>query len=184
LSFDLEASLGRLEPQKRVSALSRRPDAPLDFADIVSAAGPELLLDSCVTIDLIQDRAPAELDSLLEARVANHSTVVLAQLTHLFGRLDPAHPKTPATLKVLRAAIAAIPGHRLACPSIRASGEAGILGGLVARLTGRETNQALLNDALIHCQAVENGHSVLTANLAEFDLFDQIIPGSTTFYRT
>lgn len=183
MSFDLEASLRRLKPHKRLSSLSRRSDADLVFVDAVSAAGPELLIDTCVIIDLIQDRAPPELDALLTARIVSHSTVVLAELTHLFGRLDPAHPDTPQTLKALKSAVTAIPAHRMTAPSARASGEAGILAGMVARLTGRKADQALLDDALIHCQAIENGHTVLTANVAEFDLFDQLMPGRLIFYR-
>jgi hypothetical protein len=47
------------------------------------------VLDTCVYIDELQGRPPAPLDELLETRIVNHSTVCLAELTHLFGRLDP-----------------------------------------------------------------------------------------------
>ena len=63
-------------------------------------------------------------------------------------------------------------------PSLNAAGEAGILAGLAARLSsielGRE--QALLNDAMLYLQAVENGQMVLTRNIRDFDWFDQLFP--------
>jgi hypothetical protein len=36
--------------------------------------------------------------------------------------------------------------------------------------------QALLNDAILYLQGVENGHTVLTRNIREFDCFDQLLP--------
>jgi len=54
----------------------------------------------------------------------------------------------------------------------------GILAGLIARLStvesGRE--QALLNDAALYLQAVDNGQKVLTRNVRDFDWFDQLFP--------
>ena len=57
-------------------------------------------------------------------------------------------------------------------------GDAGILAGIIARLSDVDTarEQALLNDAILYLQAVENGHMVLTRNIQEFDYFDQLLP--------
>jgi hypothetical protein len=47
---------------------------------------------------------------------------------------------------------------------------------------GRE--QALLNDAILYLQAVENGQMLLTRNIREFDWFDQLLPRNRLlFYR-
>ena len=117
-------------------------------------------------------------------RVANHSTVALAELTHLFGRLDPGHVDTRRVLGPLSGAIDDIPPHRLTAPSARCSGEAGMLAGLTARLGGRGADLALLNDASLFLQAREIGCTILTRNLSDFDLFDQLLPGSSLlFYR-
>ena len=76
--------------------------------------------------------------------------------------------------------------HRLTAPSIEVLGEAGILAGLTARLTqveaGRE--QALLNDATIYLQGVQNGQIVLTRNIREFDFFDQLLPRNRVLLYT
>ncbi len=139
-------------------------------------AGPELLLDTCVYIDVLQGRTPLAVDDLLCPRLLNHSTICLAELTYAFGRLDPQHAGTRRSLATIAAVIADIPAHRLLQPSRQAMGEASILAGMVSRLTDQAKNEhpALLNDAIIYLQAVEQGQVVLTRNLCDFDLPDQL----------
>lgn len=104
--------------------------------------------------------------------------------THLIGALDPAHAGTVNVLKQLGQTIDNIPPHRLTPPSIRAAGEAGMLAGLVVRLTGQSNSIALLNDAALFLQAAEMGCDLLTGNVWDFDWFDQLLPGSgLLFYR-
>lgn len=187
MSFDLARALRRLKPERRHAKLTRRPDDALPFVANPPGPGPELLLDTSVYIDLLQGRTPDSVDRLLQLRVNNHSSVCLSELAHLFGRLDPSDRRTAGVLGEIRGVIADIPAHRLSAPSVRSSGEAGILAGLVARLGGTESQraQATLNDALLYAQASEHGHVVLTRNIREFDFFDQIWPGERVlFYRT
>jgi len=133
---------------------------------------------------MLQGPAPEAVDRLLEARIVNHSAVALAELTHLIGALDPAHPGTAPVLKRLGEVIDNVAAHRLSGPSVRACGEAGMLAGLVTRLAGRRKDVALLNDALLFLQAAEMGCELLTGNVEEFDWFDQIVPGTgVMFYR-
>jgi predicted nucleic acid-binding protein len=178
LSFDLKRSLRRLKPARRISRLKRRPDEALPFVSERPAGGLELLLDTCVYIDILQRRAPERVKRLLAVRLSNHSGVVVAELTHLFGRLDPRDDRTGRVLAEIAGIISDMPKHRLSAPSVNVLGEAGILAGLIARLStvdaGRE--QALLNDAMLYLQAVENGQAVLTRNVREFDWFDQLFP--------
>jgi predicted nucleic acid-binding protein len=185
LSFDLAAALRRIKVQRLSSAVARRNDDDLPFVPDQIEAGPELMLDTCVYIDVMQGRVPQVVDDLLVARISNHSSICLAELTHLFGRLDPKHPETPNTLKELRGVIEDdIPHHRLTAPSTRVLGEAGMLAGLVMRLSGSFKDQARLNDAILYLHALERGCVVLTRNLADFDLFHQLVPtGNVLFYR-
>jgi hypothetical protein len=79
-----------------------------------------------------------------------------------------------------------MPAHRLSPPSLNVLGEAGILSALTTRMagigSGRE--QALLNDAMVYLQALEQGQTVLTRNVREFDWFDQLLPSNRVlFYR-
>jgi len=184
LSFDLKRSLRRLKPTRRTARLDRRPDAALPFISEKPTGGPELLLDTCVYIDMLQRRAPVGLKTLLSARLCNHSGITLAELTHLFGRLDPRDGRTSSVTVELSEMILNIADHRLTAPSTHVLGEAGILAGLAARLTGTEAGPALLNDAVLYLQAIEQGQTIVTRNVREFDWFDQILPsGRVLLYR-
>ena len=185
LSFDLAAALRRIKPQRHARIVARRADDELPFVPDQVEAGPELMLDTCVYIDVLQGKVPPAVEDLLVVRISNHSSICLAELTHLFGRLDPTAPRNPNTLKELRGVIKEdIPPHRLTAPSTRVLGEAGMLAGLTMRLTGRSKDQALLNDAILYLHALERGCVVLTRNLADFDVFHQLVPtGSVLFYR-
>jgi predicted nucleic acid-binding protein len=182
LSFDLSAALRRLRPQRSGARLTRRDVADLPMLD--SAAGPALLLDTCVYIDVLQGRAGAEVTSALSARLINHSGVSLCELTHAFGRLDPADPRTSGALRRVGAMIDAIPSHRLTTPTEAAFGQSGMLAGLVMRLAGEGEARTLQNDALLYLHAVERGLTVLTRNQRDFDFFDQLVPsGRVLFYQ-
>ncbi len=184
MGFERTKSLRRIKPQRKTNALARRTDADLPW---VGRPGPgaELLLDTCVYLDVLQGKTPAEVDEFLQLRIVNHSTIALAELTHLFGRLDPSHRGTRSVLSAMSGVIDDIPAHRLSAPPARAFGEAGMLAGLVTRLGDRAGGADLLNDALLFLQAREMGCALLTANLSDFDLFDQVVPGSgLLLYRT
>jgi predicted nucleic acid-binding protein len=184
LSFDLRRSLRRIKPQRAANVIQRRSIANLPVVQIPVSAGAELMLDTCVYIDVLQGRTPAGVDSLLGVRIVNHSTVCLAELTHLFGRLDPAHPDTKNVLREIRRTIEDMPDHRLSSPSAAAVGEAGMLAGLVARLSGAGHSQrlSLLNDASLYLQALEHGWVVLTRNARDFDCFDQLLPADRVLF--
>lgn len=186
MSFDIARALRRIKPQRAAATIKRRVPAELTSVARPASAGAELLLDSCVYIDILQGRSPQAVDELIRTRIVNHSTICLAELTHLFGRLDPSHGGTKAVLGEIRRIIEDIPGHRLTAPSMASMGEAGMLAGLVTRLSGgaRGDGSALLNDACIYLQALERGWTILTRNLRDYDLLDQLLPaGSVLFYE-
>ena len=178
LGFDRKASLRRIRPQRSAARLARRPEEALPLVHKAAVIGRELLLDTCVYIDVLQGKTPVEVYCLLENRIVNHSCVALAEMTHLMGALDPADKRTASVLKTLGRTIDDIPEHRLSAPSSRMFGEAGMLAGMVTRLSGQPHSIALLNDALLFLQAAATGCDLLTGNRRDFDFFDQIIPGT------
>jgi hypothetical protein len=124
-------------------------------------------------------------DALIEARTVNHLSVCVAELVHAFGRLDPRHPGTAAALRELANSVADIPPHRLRAASAAVVAEAGILAGLLCRLGGFKPGQQLaaLNDATLFLHALANGFVVLTRNVRDFDIMNQILPsGQVLFY--
>jgi predicted nucleic acid-binding protein len=148
-------------------------------------SGREFLLDSTVYIDTLQGRSPAEVDEVLRQPRSHHSAVTLGELTQAFGRLDPADPRTAAALRKIAKALSGIPPRRLSAPSVRAFAEAGMLAGLAARLRAADSGPALLNDALLLLHARETGRIVLTRNVRDFDVLQQLAPDTeVAFYRT
>jgi predicted nucleic acid-binding protein len=183
LSFDLQRSLCALKPQKRRGSLVHRADENLAWISDLPDYGPALLLDTCVYLDVLQGRSPDILDRLLTLRLCYHSSVCLAEMTHLFGRLDPADKRTDDVLQIVAETVDRIPPHRLVAPDIETWGEAGILAGELARRSGAGSNQ-FLNDALVFLQARRLGAIVLTRNIRDFDGLRQIVPSiPVVFYR-
>ena len=187
MRVDLARSLRRIKPARFNGSLSRRVDADLDFVEAVPLLGLPLLLDTCVYIDNLEGSLPAGVETLLRARTSLHLSVVLGELSHNFGRLDPGHPHTREHLNGLAGIIEDIPLYRLDDVSAGVTLEAGILSGLVFRLGGFQPGHevAALNDATIYLHALERGYTVLTRNIRDFDFMNQIVPsGRVIFYRT
>jgi hypothetical protein len=186
LGFDLDAALRWLKPQRKRRPLSRHPDNKLGWVDQVPTIGAPVLLDATVYIDTLQGRSPAALDTFISLRTCNHSSVCLSELTHLFGRLNPADPRTEGALDVMAQTIRDIPAHRLIAPDAEMWGTGGILAGILFRLgqypAGAE--RKCLNDALVYLQGRKLGWPVVTGNIKDFDLLNQLVPdGRILLYR-
>jgi len=188
LAFDLGSALRSLKPQRRTGGLERRPDSALSWAGDPPPVGGALLLDTSVYLDVLQGRTPQAVDELLTYRLCHHSAACLAELSHVFGRLDPMHPTTKSVLKVVADTIEDIPAHRLHAPDATAWGRAGMLAGLLFRLSrlpkGEGHERRFLNDALIFHQAGLLGATVLTGNIRDYDYLNQLVPSvRVIFYR-
>lgn len=186
MSFDLRAAERTLKPQQTQRPLAPRTDSDLCWAAGEPKAGGPLLLDTTVYVDTLQGRTPPAVDDLLRYRSIFHSAVCLAELTHAFGRLDPAKPATTAALKAIAGAIDDIPRHRLFAPDTDAWGRAGMLAGKALRLgripPGQGQERKLLNGSLIYLQARKVGAAVLTRNRRDFALLEQLVPGGAVVF--
>lgn len=187
MSFDLQRAERSLKPQAR-GALNARPETELKWAEGEAKAGVPLLIDTAVYFDTLQGRTSVAVDDLLRYRSIFHSAVCLAELTHAFGRLDPAHSSTRKAQAALAGAIDDIPRHRLFAPDTDLWGKAGILAGKALRLgripPGQGQERKMLNDSLIYLQARKVGAAVLTRNVRDFDLLEQLVPsGAVIFYK-
>lgn len=188
MRFDLSETLRLLKPQKHAGTLERRLDEDLSWVADEPAIGGPLFLDTSVYLDVLQGRSPVELDALLRYRLCHHSAVCLSELTHAFGRLDPKHATTKAVLETIAETVDDIPEHRLHAPDTAIWGQAGVLAGLLFRLSnppkGKGHERRFVNDALVFLQARQLGASVLTGNVRDFDFLSQIMPtGRVILYR-
>lgn len=174
MSSSLEGALRRLEPQQPRALLVPRADADLPLVTRDSGAGPELMLDTSVYLDVLQGRTPPEVDELLTLRVLNHSSVALTELARLFGRLDPEAKGTAKALEALSELIEAIPGWRLGIPGIKTTGEAGVLAGMAERLGA--TGSGLIGRATLLLHAAETGRVLLARRSQALDYLQQLAP--------
>src|SRR6476659_502237 len=129
-------------------------------------AGPPVLLDATVYIDVLQGRSPQALDRLIEIRTCNHSAVCIAEFVHA-GRLRPSDPRTTTVLRTISQVVRIVPAHRSSAPDEAIWGTAGILAGMLFRLgsfpAGAE--RKCLNDALVFLQARKHGCALVTGNI-------------------
>jgi hypothetical protein len=93
-----------------------------------------------------------------------------------------------AVLETIATTVEDIPVHRLHAPDAAVWRHAGVLAGLLFRLSnlpkGEGHERRFVNDAMVFLQARLLGASVLTGNVRDFDFLSQIIPtGRVILYR-
>ena len=146
---------------------------------------PKLLYDTTVYIDILQGRFPENAHGALRVADAWHSTATEAELVAPMGFLDPHHPNTSTAVKQIMATVEHRPAHRTIEPDRGVWLVAGILSGLLSRLQSYDAadRRRVLNDALIFETARKHGLTVLTRDISDFDLLQQLEPtGRVLFY--
>lgn len=183
LDFDKAARFARVA---NAGTLSRRDDAALPLVGDAVRAGASLILDTTVYIDQMQGRLPEVVGALVEIRTVFHSTVAVAELMHVIGRLDPAHPETANVVAQVRTQVTAIPEHRLREPDADIQAQAAVLAGVLCRVQGYANDDRLraLHNAMIFLQARKLGLTILTRNIKDYDFLLQLVPdGRALLYR-
>jgi predicted nucleic acid-binding protein len=186
LSSDFRGTLRQLQPEKRRAQLKLRAASELDFVETSTKKPGKLLYDTTVYIDILQNRFPQEGELMLRAAEAWHSPVTEAELSGAMGLLDPAHSETRETIEQITGVIERRPSYRTIVPDPEIWREAGILSGILARLQAyrRHQRRRALNDALLFASARKHGCTVLTRNVIDFDLLEQLDPsGTVLFYK-
>jgi predicted nucleic acid-binding protein len=181
--FDAARRWARLDPQRTPA---RRGDDELPFINASLIGGQGLLLDTCVYIDQMQDRSPQVLDDLIAQRQVNHSTVAIQELMHTVGVLNPSDARSARVVDEIGKQIKAMPPHRIFAPDMEVLGRAALLSGILCRVQGYEKGGKLraLQDCVLFLQAQKLRLVVLTANVSDYDILLQLIPGGRAlFYR-
>lgn len=185
MSSEFQATLRRLKPDKHQKPLKHRAESDLDFLGRASRPA-KLLYDTTVYIDILQNRFPGDGELILRAAEAWHSAVTESELARACGVLDPAHSETRQIVAQIVAIIERRPTYRTIVPDSEVWREAGILSGTLARLQGiaKDQRRRILNDALLFASARKYGCTVLTRNVIDFDLLQQLDPsGRVLFYK-
>jgi predicted nucleic acid-binding protein len=185
LSSDFQGTLRRLKPDKHRAQLKPRSESDMEFIGTTRQRPAKLLYDTTVYIDILQGRFPQQGEAILRATEAWHSPVTEAELAATCGLLDPAHPRTREIVEQVGAVIDRRTSYRTIPPDSEIWRVAGILSGMLARTQGygKEQRRRVLNDALLFETARKHGCAVLTRNLIDFDLLQQLDPsGHVMFY--
>ncbi len=186
LNSEFQDTLRRLKPDKHRVQLTPRAESELEFLGTTSHRPAKLLYDTTVYIDILQGRFPQQDEALLRAAEAWHSPVTEAELAATCGLLDPAHSQTPEIIEQIAAVIDRRPRYRTITPDPEVWRGAGVLSGTLARTQGygREQRRRVLNDALLFATARKYGCAVLSRNVRDFDLLQQLDPsGRVMFYK-
>jgi predicted nucleic acid-binding protein len=187
LSSELWRSLRRYKPERYGRPLQRRADSELDFLETSTVRPAKLLYDTTVYIDVLRDQFPMTSQLMLRAVEAWHSPVTEAELISAVGLLEPHNSRTRPVIDKIAAVIDQRPRQRTIVPDVMVWREASILCGILARLQGFDKDQRrrLMNDALLFVTARRHGCTLLTRNVGDFDLMQQLEPaGRVMFYRT
>ncbi len=174
-----------MRPDKRLKPLRRREGLTVVPDDVVPAVVGPVLLDTCVYLDAGKGRLSLGARRLVAGSPLFHCSVCIAEIAYAFGRLEPAHPDTPATLAFLREALARVRTYRTLAPDRDAYVEAGIITGTLVRTQslGAPECRKLMHDVLVFLTACQIGCPVLTANANDFDLIQQLAPrGKVVYY--
>ena len=158
----------------------------MPFIERDGLGGQALLLDTCVCIDQLQGKAPDIVAQAITSRHASHSSVTVSELMHTVGVLDPRDHRTPAVVAEISGLIRHMPVHRVFSPDGDVLGRAGLLAGVVCRLQGYGVDRRLraLLDCVLFLQAQKLGLTILTRDVGDFDVLQQLLPrGRVLFYR-
>jgi predicted nucleic acid-binding protein len=190
LSIDLAALLRSGKPEKRRGQLTQRPiDQLIAAASVASNARMAVVPDTNVYIRNMSGTLPAAVEVLLDNALQWHCSVCIAEITAGIAHYDPgardpgAHDPGAHDWRHVRRQygilLGSIPDTRLLVPDGETWHLAGIISGTLSRTQGYQPHQRkeCLNDALIYLTAAKQGLPVLTANRAEFDMIQQIVPG-------
>ena len=148
-------------------------------------AGSALLLDTGIYIHQLKNRTPPTLDALIGARIVNHSVVAVQEMLHAIGMLDPADPRTKDNVAAIRGLLDEIPSHRLFAPSRDVLLDAAVYAGVLCRRQcyARDRRTRALHDCTLFFQARKLGLTLVSANVIDFDLLQQMQPeGQVLFY--
>lgn len=183
LSKHAEKLCSRLD----LATLAARPRETLTFLEMPTSAGAPLLLDTTAYIHQLNNKTPASLNAIVLMRIVNHSVVAIQELLHAIGVLDPSDARTAASVAAIRNLLDEIPSYRLFAPSREVMMDAAVYAGILCRLQSyaKDRRMKALHDCTLLLQARSLGCVLVTANVVDFDLLQQMLPDARVlFYAT
>jgi hypothetical protein len=200
-SESIGAVAKRHNPAAHTGTLHYRPDTALPFDPSAAPILP-LLLDTTYYLDRSAGKVPAGIRALIGSRrhMVHNCGVACAELAISIGLLDPADPRTVATIGAIQSHLDHMAKGDTVAPSASAWTEAAVLAGILARTRGlarpkrtltadqaccqQGRRRELLLDALLYVTAVEHDMLLVSANVRHMDLLLQLHPSENVLlYR-
>ena len=179
MNTDLDASIRRRKPEKRLRQFATRPENDLtSVADLPTLGAVALVADTNVYIHDAAGRLPPAVYALLDRTILFHCSVCVGEIATGVANGDPTHPVWKETRAVYAEVLGAIPATRLLTPDAQVWTDAGVVAGTLARTQGFQPHRRkeVLNDALILLTAAKAGLAVLTSDRDHYDLLQQLCP--------
>lgn len=175
------------DPDRHTRPFFRRHDSALPFDPAAPPADLPPMLDPTVYVHRLQNKIPAQIHVLVEARTVLHCAVAVAEIAISAGIMDPTHATTGRYRTPLPGLLHGISVLDMRAPGPAAWAEAGMLAGILARTQfglaqpqttlgsdaaeqQRESRRRPLNDALIFLCAGEHGAVLVSGNVADIDV--------------
>lgn len=148
------------------------------MADLATVARPNLVPDTNVYIMQAAAKLSPQVAALLSRARLFHCSVCVAELAVGVANADPTRPGWARLRDYYANLFIDLPANRILTPDAQTWTEAGIVAGTLARTQDYQPHQRgdLLNDAAIYLTAAKAGLPVLTANVGDFDLIQQVAP--------
>lgn len=167
--------------------IARRQAAALDFDAVgVLARQATLVLDTNTIVAALKKKLPPPVRALVAQSKMLASSVVVGEMTQGLYNLAPSHPHTPAARAPLQAAMAEMAKIPALTPTHNDWELANALLSVLSRTNGfdKVKRRELLGDALLYASARAVRACVVTADISDFDLFEQALPGGQVLYFT
>jgi predicted nucleic acid-binding protein len=164
-----------------------RAEASLPFDPAIVTPGATIALDTCAIIDGLKSSLPPLLQSAITQAAVVSSAVVVGELVQGHAVLNPAHPSTAKVAPIIASAIAiaeAIPLQIV--PTENHWVEAQAVVATIGRCNSftKDKRRELVMDALFYVSARDADVRIVTANVRDYDLIDQVAKnGKLLFYK-
>jgi predicted nucleic acid-binding protein len=157
--------------------LRYRPRTNLPMDPTVVRSTETLLLDTTVYIDGAKPLGlPPGIVALLASHPVRHSALCIGELAFGYGSLDPGHPATTRNRALIADLLGRVEMTNVVALSAAGWAKAGSLAGALSRMQGfaHDRRRALLIDAALFVTAQEAGLTLVSDNISDMDLLQQV----------
>jgi len=144
------------------------------------------MLDTNTIISGLKDKLPGPIRAVVAQSASVASAVVIGEMVQGLFSLKPADARSAGNRRIIERTIAELEKSPILTPNDSEWRLAMACLAVLGRCNDldRSTRAHWLRDALIYVSARSAGVTLVTSNLREFDLFQQLLPGGEVLFFT